>query len=68
MILLLLALTAPNGLPVHIEPEAIEIVRQTVECAGAEVRVSTTTLCVRESVEEVLKRLKEQDNEPDGQD
>jgi uncharacterized protein YlzI (FlbEa/FlbD family) len=65
VILLLLALTAPNGLPVHVEPEAVEVVRQTPECVGAEVRVSTGNLCVKESVEEVLKLLKETEGDDD---
>jgi uncharacterized protein YlzI (FlbEa/FlbD family) len=61
LLALLLAFTAPNGTPIHIEHSGIEVVR-AADCAPGgrtEIHASTGTYCVQESVEEVLRRIED---------
>lgn len=62
MIFVLVVLTALDGSPILVESTQVQIIRvHSKECgpgAGAVVRIGSTTLCVKETQEEVRDKVK----------
>lgn len=66
MLLALIMLTALDGTPVWVESTAIQIIRpartgnkQCGESVGAGIRIGTTSLCVRETPEQIQRQIKD---------
>jgi hypothetical protein len=64
----LIMLTALDGRPVWVESHAVDIIRtHSTECHqshGAVIRVGTTTLCVRETADQIRAKIKDADGHP----
>jgi hypothetical protein len=63
MLLALILLTQLNGTPVWVESTAVVIIRsQSQECGqghGAVIRVGATALCVRETPDQIRKKIED---------
>ena len=65
-LLLLLTFTAPNGSPIYIAWDGIEVVRESQECklpARTEIRSGTGMYCVQETAEDVKSIIETMENE-----